>query len=56
MFRAYRAFRKAGLDVEPRPVPESAKRINSWTLRWPVFLDLCVEMLKSAYYQARGWL
>jgi uncharacterized SAM-binding protein YcdF (DUF218 family) len=56
MFRAYRTFRKAGLDVAPRPFPESAKRANSWTLRWPVFLDLCVEMAKSGYYRARGWL
>ena len=56
MYRAYRAFRKAGLAVEPRPFPESAKRINDWLLRWPVFLDLCREMGKSAYYFVRGWI
>lgn len=56
MFRAYRAFRKAGLDVQPRPFPESAKGAGVWTLRWPVFLSLCQEMAKSVYYQARGWL
>ena len=56
MFRAYRTFRKAGLEVEPRPFPESAKRANIWTLRWPVFMDLCVEIAKSVYYKARGWL
>ena len=56
MFRAYRAFRRAGLEVEPRPFPESAKAASVWFLRWPVFLGLCVEMAKSAYYQARGWL
>src|SRR6202047_1245733 len=53
MFRAYRVFRKAGLAVEPRPFPESAKRANIWNLRWPVFLDLCQEMAKSAYYYLR---
>jgi uncharacterized SAM-binding protein YcdF (DUF218 family) len=56
MYRAYRAFRKAGLDVDPRPVPESAKAAGNWTLRWPVFLGLCDEMAKSIYYRARGWL
>lgn len=56
MFRAYRAFKKAGLNVEPRPFPESLKRAGNWTLRWPTFLDLCLEMEKSAYYRYRGWI
>lgn len=54
--RAYRAFRKAGADVVPSPFPDSTKRISSWRGRWPVFLDLCVEISKIGYYSARGWI
>ena len=56
MFRAWRAFRKAGLEIEPRPFPDASKRIERWQLRWPVFMDLCVEAAKSGYYFARGWI
>jgi uncharacterized SAM-binding protein YcdF (DUF218 family) len=56
MFRAFRAFRKTGLQVEPRPFPDAYKRINKWNLRWPVFLDLCLEASKTGYYRMRGWI
>ena len=56
MFRAYRAFRKAGMQVEPRPFPDAGKRNSRWLNRWGVFLDLCTEMEKSVYYLARGWI
>ena len=56
MFRAYRAFRKAGIDVQPRPFPDSIKQSTSWTNRWPVFLGLCLETVKIAYYVVRGWI
>ncbi len=56
MFRAYRAFRKAGMQVEPRPFPDAGKRIGRWQNRWDVFLDLCSEAEKTAYYLARGWI
>lgn len=56
MFRAYRAFRKAGMAVEPRPFPDAGKRIGRWTNRWGVFLDLCGEAGKTAYYRMRGWI
>jgi uncharacterized SAM-binding protein YcdF (DUF218 family) len=56
MLRAYRTFRKAGFDVQPRPIPDAAKQISSWPNRWPVFMSLCVETSKLAYYFARGWI
>ena len=56
MFRAYRAFRKAGSDVQPRPFPDAIKASMSWTSRWPVFLGLCIETTKIAYYLVRGWI
>lgn len=56
MFRAYRAFRKAGANVLPRPFPDARKRGQSLAERWPVFLELCRETTKIAYYAVRGWI
>ena len=56
MFRAHRAFRKAGLDVLPRPYPDARKRASRWSGRWPAFLDLVMETVKIGYYYARGWI
>jgi uncharacterized SAM-binding protein YcdF (DUF218 family) len=56
MFRAYRAFRKAGVAIEPRPFPDAGKQIGSWMNRWPVFLGLCAETAKIGYYFAQGWI
>ena len=56
IYRAARVFRKAGLDVNPRPIPDISKRSSSVWGRWPAFLDLCVETLKIGYYRARGWI
>lgn len=56
MFRAYRTFRKAGIDVEPRPLPDALKQVSSWATRWSVFVNLCTETVKIAYYFARGWI
>jgi uncharacterized SAM-binding protein YcdF (DUF218 family) len=56
MYRAVRAFRKAGLVVAPRPFSEARKRAANWRLRWEVFVDLCVESVKIVYYAARGWI
>jgi uncharacterized SAM-binding protein YcdF (DUF218 family) len=56
MFRAARVFRKAGVDIAPRPLPDAAKQIAVWRNRWPVFLGLCVETVKIGYYFARGWV
>jgi uncharacterized SAM-binding protein YcdF (DUF218 family) len=56
MWRAHRSFTKAGIPVEPRPIPDAAKRITQWTARWQVFLDLMVETSKIGYYWSRGWI
>ena len=56
MFRAARAFRKAGIEFLPRPVPDARKRASHWYLRWGVFLDLLNETAKIGYYFARGWI
>ncbi len=56
MFRASRAFRKAGLDIVTLPSPDVLKRITSWRGRWPAFLDLVLETTKIVYYRTRGWI
>jgi uncharacterized SAM-binding protein YcdF (DUF218 family) len=56
MWRAVRAFRKAGLNVTPRPIPDAGKRLNDWRQRWPIVLDLTVESVKIIYYKAHGWI
>jgi uncharacterized SAM-binding protein YcdF (DUF218 family) len=56
MFRAYRVFRKAGIDVQPRPLPDALKQVGTWDARWPVFVSLCKETAKIGYYFLRGWL
>jgi uncharacterized SAM-binding protein YcdF (DUF218 family) len=56
MFRSVRAFRKAGLEVTPVVFPYAIKRSNNWLDRWPVFLELCQETGKIAYYRVRGWI
>jgi len=56
MWRAYRAFQKTGLKVEPRPFPDVLKRMNQWSARWPIFFELLLESTKIVYYWARGWI
>ncbi len=56
MARAVRAFRKAGVDAAPRPIPDGLKRAQHLTLRWEVFLDEAAESAKIAYYFVRGWI
>ena len=56
MFRATRVFRKAGIDIAPRRIPDAGKRIDLWKYRWPVFLGLGLETIKIGYYFARGWM
>jgi len=56
MFRAHRVFRKAGIVIEPRPIPDALKQTGWLRNRWPVFLGLCVETGKIGYYFVRGWL
>ena len=56
MFRAHRAFTRAGVSVLPRPFPDAMKRYSCISCRWEVFLDLNVESLKILYYFAHGWI
>ena len=56
MYRASRAFAKAGLRVVPSPFPDVIKAGQRWPGRWPAFLELCNETMKIAYYYARGWI
>lgn len=55
-YRATHTFRKVGLNVLPRPVPDVTKRSTRWVERWPAFLEVSVESVKILYYQARGWI
>ncbi|HLY60759.1 MAG TPA: YdcF family protein [Terriglobia bacterium] len=56
MFRARRAFARAGIQVFPQPVPDVIKRSGEWWMRWPAFLDLLGETVKIGYYWAHGWI
>jgi uncharacterized SAM-binding protein YcdF (DUF218 family) len=56
MFRAVRVFRKAGLNVTPRPIPDALKGAGVTLKRWPVFADEVSETVKIGYYAARGWI
>lgn len=54
MYRAWRTFRKCGLNVESRPVPDAGKRIDALAMRWPVFVELIEETAKIIGYRAKG--
>ncbi len=56
MYRAHRAFAKAGMKVLPRPVPDVRKRWQSWMRRWPLMLELGMETVKIGYYRWKGWI
>jgi uncharacterized SAM-binding protein YcdF (DUF218 family) len=56
MFRALRAFRKAGLEVSPIPFPDARKQANNPLERWSVFCSLVNETAKIGYYYLRGWI
>jgi uncharacterized SAM-binding protein YcdF (DUF218 family) len=56
MFRARRAFEKAGIHVVPRPIPDVLKRSNRIINRWPSFWTLLSETVKIGYYSWKRWL
>jgi uncharacterized SAM-binding protein YcdF (DUF218 family) len=56
MFRAARVFRKAGIEVLPRPIPDARKRAGTWLKRWPALLDEAAETVKIVWYFAHGWM
>jgi uncharacterized SAM-binding protein YcdF (DUF218 family) len=56
MFRASRAFSRAGVRMAPYPVPHAIKLAASWRTRWPAFIEEISESVKTIYYAARGWI
>jgi uncharacterized SAM-binding protein YcdF (DUF218 family) len=56
MFRAARAFRKAGLEAEPWPIPDALKRVGNPLNTWSAFVDEATETAKIALYKWRGWI
>ena len=56
LYRAVRCFRKEGVEIQGRPIPDVGKRSTSWAGRWPAFLDLIEEYAKIAYYRWNGWI
>ena len=56
MYRAYRCFQKADVDVIAVPAPDALKRSTRWYRRWTAFTDLSVETAKIVYYWWRGWI
>ena len=56
MFRAARVFSKAGMRIEPYPIPHALKLGGYWKTRWPAFLEEVSETVKIVYYAARGWI
>lgn len=56
MYRAQRAFQKAGITITPRPLPDVLKHANAWGNRWEMFLLLVVETGKIAGYLVKGWI
>lgn len=56
MWRAHHAFRRAGVLVDPRPIPDVLKRAGRWQDRWDAFQDLVLESIKIAYYASKGWI
>lgn len=55
-FRAWHAFRKAGLDVEQCSFPDIYKQVGGVWNRWGAFLALARETAAIGYYRARGWI
>jgi uncharacterized SAM-binding protein YcdF (DUF218 family) len=56
MYRAWRVFRKAGLETTPRPIPDVLKGAADWWARWNHSWALLTETVKIGYYKARGWI
>ena len=56
MYRSIRAFKRVGIEAQPRPIPYALKLGNDWTQRWQVFLGLITETAKIAGYRLRGWI
>jgi uncharacterized SAM-binding protein YcdF (DUF218 family) len=56
VYRAQRAFSRAGIQTTSFAFPDVYKLSLSWIGRWVGFLELCSETGKIAYYKARAWI
>jgi uncharacterized SAM-binding protein YcdF (DUF218 family) len=56
MYRALRAFRKAGIDAAPMPVPDAIRNSEEWGGRFSVLQNLILENLKIVDYEIHGWI
>jgi uncharacterized SAM-binding protein YcdF (DUF218 family) len=56
MWRAHRAFTKAGLVVTPAPFSDVKKSFSDPRWRWTGFVVLAGETAKIVYYRVRGWI
>jgi len=56
MYRAAAAFRKAGLNVKPYPIPDVRKYSGQYRYRVPLAVDLAEESVKILYYRSKGWI
>lgn len=56
MFRAHRAFARAGLVVTPYPFSDVLKTFSDPRWRWTGFMVLVSETLKIVYYWVQGWI
>lgn len=56
MYRAIRAFRKAGIAVTPLAVPDVLHSTEHWNGRFRAFETMLVESVKILYYRFRGWI
>jgi len=54
--RAWLAFRKAGLEVTPRPFPDARKRSQALLNRGPIFIELMTESTKWLFYKYKHWI
>lgn len=55
MVRAYRCFRKVGVNPICIPAPDTIKRYNSLALRWTVFGEVLLETTKLFGYRLLGY-
>ncbi len=56
MYRAIRAFRKAGIVAAPEATPDVLHSAEHWTGRFSGFETMMLETAKIAYYRLRGWI
>ena len=56
MYRAIRAFRRAGVVATPMAAPDVLHAAEHWTGRFSGFETMLFESAKIAYYRFRGWI